>query len=215
LAALVAVATPAAATFHEISVVEVHGGSPAAPDAQYVVLRTFSAGQRFLAGHPMQYWDAGGSFLDAFAFTDDVANGAEQARILIATSTAERLFGVVADLRVPAVMEVEGGKLCFDVVDCFSWGSYPGDDAGTPYQTGTGLGDGLAAKRRLDVCQDAGCSDGELDAADDTGDSADDFVTGTPAPRNNAGATGAADPDAVFLHGFEDGRTSVWSARLL
>ena len=212
LAGAALVAAPAAANFHLISIVEVYGGSPRAPDAQYVVLQMYAAGQNQVDGHALDFFDASGGDDGGVVFASDVPDGDDQATILIATSTAERLFGVEADLRMPAELDLDGGKVCFaGGIDCVSWGDYALGDVGTPYQTGAGLADGEAAKRRIDVCQTGGCDDGRLDAGDDTGDSADDFVSATPAPRNNAGEPGAADPDALFLHGFEAGTTAGWS----
>jgi hypothetical protein len=212
--ALAAGAAPAAANFHFMSVAEVFGGSPAAPDAQYVVLRMYAAGQNFVAGHALDLYDQDELALGSVVFADDLANGADQARILIATSTAERLFGITADLRLPAALRVAGGKLCFRTVDCFAWGDYaPVDaDVGTPFEAGSGLSAGVAARRRLDVCASIGCADDELDGGDDTDDCADDFTAVAPAPVNNAGAVGAVDPDVLFLHGFESGAAAGWSA---
>jgi hypothetical protein len=197
-----------------MSVVEVYGGDPSAPDAQYVVLQMYAEDQNFVLNHGIDFFDAAGNAIGSVVFSSNVPNGVDQSRILIATSTAENLFGIAADLRMPASLLVAGGKVCFDDIDCVSWGDYAPTDAGTPYRTGSGLDDAQAARRRLDVCQAGGCSDDALDAGDDTNDSANDFTGGAPAPRNNAGATGEPDPDAVFLHGFEAGSTAGWSSVL-
>jgi len=211
---VVLAAAPAAATFHFMCVVEVYGGDDLAPDAQYVVLQMYSAGQTLVAGHSVAFYDEDGLLLDSATFAENVGNGADQAKILIATPSAEALFGITADLRMPAALATSGGKVCFVGVDCVAWGGYnPADAAvGTPFQGATGLEEGDAAIRRLDVCQTAGCNDAELDAADDTNDSANDFFAGAPAPRNNGGAIGSFDAQAIFLHGFEDAATGGWSA---
>jgi hypothetical protein len=197
-----AVAAPAGALVHELLIVEVCHGADAAPDAQYVVLQMYSPGQTQLAGHPMRFYNASGGALGTAEF-GAIANGADDARILIATSTAEALFGVEADLRVPVLLRSAGGKVCFDTVDCFAWEGYtPVDPAvGTPYSQ---VASNRAARRAFTA---------PLDLFDDTNDSEADFAqTTSPAPRNNAGAVGALDPDALFLAGFEKDDFGGWSA---
>jgi hypothetical protein len=194
-------ARPAAATFHLIMIVEVFVGSAVAPDAQYVVLQMYAADQTNLGSHPMRLFDAQGAPIGTASF-GTISNGADDANILIATATAESLFGVAADLRVPAKLIAAGGKVCFDTVDCFSWGNYSIDDGitGTPFSE---FADDTAAQRIYTL---------PLDALDDTNDSEADFAPDADAfPRNNAGATGAMNPDALFLDGFEDGGFTGWS----
>jgi len=211
---LALLAAPAAATFHLMCVVEVYGGDAVAPDAQYVVLQMYNAGQNLVGSHIVAFYDEDGLQIDSATFAGNVGNGDDQAKILIATPSAEALFGIAADLRMPAALATSGGKVCFVGVDCVAWGGYNPADAtvGTPFQGATGLEEGAAAIRRLDICQTAGCSDVELDAGDDTDDSANDFVAGAPAPRNNGGAIGSPDTLAIFLHGFENAGTDGWAA---
>jgi len=199
--ALIAAAAPARADFHMMLIVEFFSGSAAAPDAQYVVLQMHAAGQSNLAAHPMRFFNASGQSLGTASF-GTISNDADDARILIATSTAEALFGLEADLQVPVELATAGGKVCFDTVDCFAWGTYSPDDAtvGTPFSE---LAPGAAARRAFTP---------PLDATDDTNDCEDDFVADDPAPVNNAGEVGEANPDAVFLDGFDDGTLNDWSA---
>lgn len=194
-------AQAASAAFHFMLIVEVFVGSDSAPDAQYVVLQMYEANQTFLSGHPMRFFDADGNSLGTASF-GTISNGSDDARILIATSSAEALFGVTADLRVSARMPAAGGKVCFDTVDCFAWGSYAPEDAtvGTPFSDF----DGLAAATRMYTVP--------LDASDDTDDSELDFQSeSAPTPRNNAGDTGSRNFDALFLHGFENAGLGGWS----
>lgn len=194
---------PAAANFHFMLIVEMFAGSAAAPDAQYVVLQMYSSGQTVLGGHPMRFYDAAGNELLPAANFGTIANGADDARILIATSTAEALFGVAADLLVPAKLPMAGGKVCFDTVDCFAWEGYsalPDSSVGTPFGDFT---DDVSAVRLYDL---------PLDALDDTDDSELDFQSeGLPSPRNNAGAVGFRSQDALLLDGFEDGSFTGWT----
>ena len=203
VAALIAplTAAPSAAIFHEMLIVKVFVGSAAAPDAQYVVLQMYNDGQTSLGGHPMRFFNAGGTSLGTSSF-GPISNGADDANILIATPTAEALFGITADLRVPVRMPAAGGKVCFDNVDCFAWEAYtnlPDSSIGTPFAD---FGDDLEADRLYA---------GALDAFDDTNNSDVDFQSeSAPNPRNNAGHIGFRNVDAVFLDGFEDGNFTGW-----
>ena len=80
-----------------------------------------------------------------------------------------------------------------------AWGDYapavPDAAVGTPFNSaaqpfpdtpGRGLVSGQAIVRRLDLSGSASA----LDIGDDTNDSANDFVLGVPAPRNDAGQSG-------------------------
>jgi cysteine-rich repeat protein len=193
-AALLVTAGPARAAFHLMKVVEVFPGTTAAPAAQYVVLQMYAAGQNFVGGHSVFVFDASGLPVGAATFPGNVANGANQAKLLIATPEAQTLFGVTADLAMTASLPLAGGKVCFDVFDCVAWGGYAptgGDPAvGTPFPDG--LRPGEAIVRRLDIAGGAAT----LDAGDDTDDSAADWAVALPAPRNNAGQLGVVPPSA-------------------
>jgi cysteine-rich repeat protein len=191
LAAL-ALAAPALATFHEIKVKEVFPGTVVSPNAQYVVLQAYAAGQTLLGTHKLHVYDAAGAEVagSPFTFPGPVANGANQMTILIATTEAASLFGVTADLTMTPVLPLTGGKACWEALDCVAWGSYGGSatGVGTPFHSPVGLERGKAMQRRLDVCV-LGMPT-ILEACDDTDDSANDFLFATPAPKNNAGSTG-------------------------
>ena len=177
----------ARATFHLMLVVEVFPGHPSSPNAQYVELQMYSPGQNLVAGHAVEIFDAAGGLVGTFTFPGNVPNGADQASILIATAEAQALFGVTADLPMTPVIAASGGKVCFaGTIDCVAWGNYTGSPVGVggPFRPG-GLSLGRAAQRRLDRG-----SPGRLDPADDTGDSAADFVTAVPTPRSNANVAG-------------------------
>lgn len=217
-AGLVLVAAPAAANFHVMRIVQVYAGDASHPDAQYVVLQMCIAGQNQLAGHHVGFFDAAGAAIGTpVVFPGAVANSASQSRVLIATSSAVGLFGIAADLRMPASVVPTGGKLCFEPgvspIDCFGWGNYsalPDATIGTPFDSGVGIAPGDAEQRSLSI---AGGS-GTLECTtpnDDTDDSANDFGPTTPNPGNNAGASGVVNPNHVFVHGFEGGASAGWS----
>lgn len=225
LAGLLA-AAPAAASFHLVRITQVYGGDESHPDAQYIELRMCTLGQNFVATHPVTFYDAAGQPIGSATFASSLPNGDSQARIFVATSTAEIAFGLAADLRIPARLTLAGGKVCFDPafppngVDCFAWGNYsnlPDPAVGNPFDPLGGLPDGDAPTRDLAV--DGGATTLECNPAgdnDDTDDSASDFDAmppiGANAPGNNAGALGALDADLVFVHGFEAESLAGWSA---
>lgn len=200
---LAVVSVPASATFHLMKVVEIFPGTAAAPQAQYVVIQMYASGQEFVGGHALTVFNASGASVGTFSFPRQVANGANQAKILIATSQAESFFGVTADLVMSPAILSAGGKVCWaDTIDCVAWGRYTGGSAGvgTPFNASGGLTSGRAAVRRLNIAGSATV----LDAGDDTDNSASDFVFGSPAPRNNAGMLGRV-PAATCGNGVLEG----------
>lgn len=197
-------AAPAHAAFHLMKIAEVFAGTPAAPNAQYVVLQMYAAGQNIVGGHSVQVFDSSNVQVGSFTFAGSVASGANQSKILVATPEAATFFGVSADLTMTPVIPAAGGKICFDTIDCVAWGNYggPSTGVGTPFNSGAGIS-GQAVARRLNI---AG-SPTLLESGDDTGNSANDFVFATPAPRNNAGSTGSAPPATCgngTLEGLEE-----------
>jgi cysteine-rich repeat protein len=213
LAALAA-ATPALASFHLVKVRSVFPGTVSAPDAQFVVLQSYAAGQNFFGSHKVHVYDAAGVEVTGspFTFPGTLANGPDQMTALIATPEATTLFGLTSDLAMTPVLPLTGGKVCWDAIDCVAWGSYHGSTTGvgTPFNVPVGLERGQAMTRRLDICMGATT----LEACDDTGDSANDFVFAAPAPKNNAGTTGAPPASTCgnntleSLEGCDDGNTA-------
>jgi len=187
--AIAAAPAPARAAFHLMKVVEVFGGTPASPSAQYVVLQMYSAGQTVVDNHAVTLYDAAGVPKHTFTFEANVSNGANQAKILVATPQAATFFSVTADLPMTASLLLPGGKACFDNIDCVAWGNYTGSSSGVgaPFNPDGGLLPGRAAIRRLDG---ATGSPTALEGSDDTDDSSNDFRFGDPAPRNNANVAG-------------------------
>lgn len=213
-ASLVLSAVPATASFHLMRIVQVYGGAASHPDAQYVVLQMCAGGQNVVGGRAVDFYDGAGSLIHSATFPGSVGNGTSQAKIFVGTSSAETLFGLAADLAMRAVILTAGGKLCFapdfGPVDCIGWGSIATPDAtiGTPFGVGIGLPAGEALQRDLSITGGSTT----LECADDTNDSAADFDPTIPNPGNNAGASGVVDPDHIFLHAFEVGTSTGWSA---
>jgi len=195
-------AAPAAADVHFMKITEVFAGVASAPDAHYVELQMYSAGQRFTDGASIRVFDDANTSVGTFTFVGDVALGANQSRILAATTEAETFFSIAADLEMSsAAIPASGGKVCFEapghgVIDCVAWGDYagPAGGVGTPFRVAEGIPTGAAMERSTKA-------NATLEGADDTNDSATDFRFGLPAPRNNAGAIGAAPGGALSFAG--------------
>lgn len=181
-------AAPAAATFHLMSIREVYPGSTAAPDAEYVELQMYAPGQNFVAGHQVKAYDASGALVRVSTLPADVPNGEDQRTVLLATPEAEATFGVIADAGLsPSQLDGAGGAVCWEALDCASWGSFSGtlpSAAGSPAAP-SGLPDGMALRRTIAP----GCPT-ELEATDDRDNSVTDFAAVFPAPRPNAVSPG-------------------------
>jgi hypothetical protein len=202
-------AAPALATFHLMQVREVYPGSAANPDAEYVELQMWAAGQNLVGGHILRSYEANGTPLGTSTFPGNLPNSANQSTMLLATPQAEAEFGVVADapLSPAGQLSPAGGAVCWEAIDCVSWGSFSGSlpsPGGNPAAPG-GIPDGMALRRSLG----RGCSTA-LDPADDSDQSGADFETVFPAPRPNSvppsektcagGAGGSAGPGSDGAH---------------
>lgn len=178
------------AGFHLMSIREVFSGTSDTPNAQYVVLQMYSGGQNRVSGHGVQVYDASGNETHDFQFTSNVDLGANQDQLLIATQEAEELFGITADLTMLPVLPLDGGMVCFDNIDCVSWGNYSGSASapsasGNPFNPADGLVRNKALRRSAQANNPL-----LLELGDDSGDSAADFFfAAQPLPANNARQT--------------------------
>jgi hypothetical protein len=175
-------ASPAFATFHLMKIREVYPGSLTSPGADYVELQMWSSGQNFVGGHTLRTYTAGGVATKTI-LPSDVPNGANQSTIVIATPEAESQFGIVADEPLAGSLEPGGGAVCWEEIDCVSWGSFSGmttAPAGSPAAP-AGIPDGMALRRKITP----GCGT-LLEPEDDHNDSATDFEVVFPSPRPNS-----------------------------
>jgi hypothetical protein len=186
-------APAASATFHLIKVREVH---PSSGQDSYVELQMYAGSQTFLTGHAMTVYNAAGTLVHSSTFSSGVANGLNQATVLIGDSGVQSSFGVAPDLvdsslAVPAA----GGAACWNAgglpTDCVAWGNFSG---GATLQSATGatVGSpaspgGVTAGKAIRRSIEPGCPT-LLEEADDSDSSATDFAEIAPAPRNNASA---------------------------
>jgi hypothetical protein len=175
---LVAAAPPAAADFHFMKIREVGLDGPGGSD--FVELQMFSPGQTNVSGHTLTIYDEVGG-PTVYPLPSDVANGANQATILIATPG---FTGPTPDFGdMPNVMAADGGAVCFETIDCVEWGTsgvvaVSADPPAAAPATGQSLERSIAP----------GCPT-LLESGDDTGASATDFaVQPTPNPEPNSTA---------------------------
>jgi hypothetical protein len=180
------IAAPAAqATFHLMQIREIYPGTLAGPESEYVELQMWSGGQNHVQGHFLRTYDAGGALVATSTFPADVPQGANQSTIVLATPKAEEQFGIVGDasLSGPGLLSPAGGAVCWEAIDCASWGSFSGSlpsPAGSP-ASAAGIPDGMSLRRTIA----RGCATA-LDPADDSDDSAADFSPAAPLPRPNS-----------------------------
>ncbi len=188
-------AAPAArATFHEMSIREVHPGG--SNNGSYVELQMWASGQNFVKGHRLVSYGTAGNVIDEFPFPSNVANGANQSTILVADTNYPSVFD---ERPAPDANDGElnlapsGGAVCWvegSPPDCVAWGAFTGPlpahvpalIVGNPASPG-GVQAGMALRRSIAK----GCPT-LLDrpSTDDSDDSAADFSEVEPNPRDNA-----------------------------
>jgi hypothetical protein len=182
--ALILGASPAAATFHLMQIREVYPGSESSPEAEYVELEMWAAGQNLVEGHVLHSYDAAGNVTGTSTFAHDVSASANQSTLLLATPQAEAQFGIAADAPLAlGSLSPAGGAVCWETIDCVSWGAFSGplpSPAGSPAAP-AGIPDGMSLRRSIG----RGCAT-FLDPADDSDDSAADFTAVLPLPRPNS-----------------------------
>jgi hypothetical protein len=184
---LLALAPPAFATFHEMSIREVYPGSLAEPGAQYVELQMWAGGQNHVKTHVLRSYNATGTVIATNTFGSDVPGGANQSTIVMATPEAEAKFGIVADgpLSPSGQLDPAGGAICWENLDCVAWGNFSGSSLpspeGSPAASPAGIPDGMALRRTIAP----GCAM-QLEPTDDRDNSAADFSAVFPEPRPNS-----------------------------
>lgn len=175
-------AQPAAATYHEMWIREIYGGSASAPSSQYVELQMWAAGQNLVAGHILRTYNDDGSVRSTNAFANKVANDASQSTILLGTAAVAGEFGTTPDTALAeGAIDPAGGAACWEDLDCVSWGDFKGSLPSPAGSTAVTIPSGMALRRTIaPLCPTA------LDGGDDHNNSAADFSVVFPAPRPNS-----------------------------
>jgi hypothetical protein len=184
-AALALAAPTASATFHLMQIREVYPGSVASPGSEYVELQMWAEDQNHVAGHLLRTYNASGAVTGTSSFPADVARGADQSTLVLATATAEAEFGFLADAPIASVgsLDPSGGAVCWESIDCVAWGNFSGSlpsPAGSPAAP-TEIPNGMALRRTIAP----GCPT-LLEPTDDHDNSIADFALVFPGPRPNA-----------------------------
>jgi hypothetical protein len=184
----------AQATFHLMKVTEIFAGQTLQPNADMVELRMYSAGQNQVGSKKLTLYEASGTWQEC-TIPSSVANATNQAPILFATTEAQTLFGT-ADFTIPAFLSGSSGAACFEGIDCVTWGSFGGsvsDTKGPVVSPEAAIPDGQSIHRNLG-------SNGSLEDADDTNNSANDFAPGSESGTAN-GITNLGTLTCVSMHG--------------
>jgi hypothetical protein len=167
---------PARADFHLMKVQEVYAGSATDPSADFIELRMVSAGQNRVGGHVLHLYGApdvyGGSPRQECTIPANAPNAAMNDPILFATA---QFTATTPDFTIPPLLDGSGGAVCFENIDCVSWGSFAG---ATASPSGTPFAGGIPAGQSINRT-------GESD------NSAADFSPGPPSAAANSGNLGA------------------------
>ena len=155
------------------------GASP-----NYVELQMYSPGQNNVSGHTITTFDSVGNPIGTpFTFPPNshltVPNAENQRTILVGEPGANPDFTAAFQ-----VVTNTGGAVCFENVDCVTFGAYGGGPFNPPTGTPAAPG-GIPVGGALVRSIAPGCPT-LLEGSDDTNDSATDFSLGTQNPRNNA-----------------------------
>jgi hypothetical protein len=184
--ALIMPASPALATFHLVSISEVYAGSAVDPESSFVELQMFDEDQNLVGNHSVTLYDSTGAPTGTFTFPADLPGSSNnQQTMLVGDNGVEAAFGVKPDLVDPGFnVPGAGGAVCWDSLDCVSWGSFSGStvpSSGIPADS-AGIPDATAIARRIS----GGTCANLLDEADDTNDSDGDFADAVPTPQSYA-----------------------------
>lgn len=181
-AASMTLAPAAGATFHLVSVREVYPGSAAKPGSEYVELQMYSGGQGLVSGHVVRTYDGSGTVTSTNAFPSDLANETNQSTMVLATPEAESELGFSTDAALASGgLDPAAGAVCWESIDCVSWGSFSGSLPSAAGSPAGAIPDGMALRRTISP----GCPT-QLQSSDDSDDSAADFSPAFPAPRPNS-----------------------------
>lgn len=178
LCAFAVLAPATQASFHLTKIREIRAATTAVP---FIEIQMYSAGQNLFTGHSVTTYSDTGALIDTVPL-GTVPAGDNQRTILIAPGPVE---GVAPDVTHILGFSNPGGAVCFENIDCVSYGAFTGttslSPSGTPAPGYPAMDGALSLTRKIA----AGCAT-LLEPSDDTNNSASDFEITTPTPRNNS-----------------------------
>ena len=183
IGALGLTASSASATFHLIKIREV-APNPAGANSSYVELQMYAFGQNLVGGHTLNSYTAAGAVLGSVTLPANVANGDNQRTVLIGDAATPGSPDFVTNIGSYLPTAAAGGAVCWENIDCVSWGNFAGFAGPTPSPPGTpapAIPAGSALVRSI-----APNCPTLLEDADDTNNSVADFSLAPPSPRNNS-----------------------------
>jgi hypothetical protein len=131
----VGLAPPLFATFHLMEISELLVGAGGDCRVQYLELRMTAAGQRFVSGQALFFFDAAGNQVGMFMIPMNVTNSNLGENILFGTAEVEAYFGVAPDFILPrGLLMPHGGRVSFAgasaaaSVDSLAYGIYTGQN---------------------------------------------------------------------------------------
>ena len=184
LAAVALAAAPAQATFHlKCPSARSTPARPRTPAASTSSCRCTRRDRISSAATILRTYSAAG-VTTTTTLPADVKGGANQSTILIAGGETEATFpGIVPDAFLKGVnlLDPAGGAVCWENLDCVSWGSFSGSVLSPAGGNAPAIPDGNALRRTIAP----GCAS-LLEMGDDHNDSATDFAVVFPNPRPNS-----------------------------
>jgi hypothetical protein len=156
----------------------------AQPQSSFVELQMYDDDENFVVNHSVTLRNATGATVGTFTFPADLPGSSiNQQTILVGDDGVEAAFGVKPDL-IDATLDIPaaGGAVCWDTLDCVSWGNFSGStspSSGVPVDA-PGIPDGSSIERRIS----RGTCANLLDEKDDSNDSDTDFVDAVPSPQS-------------------------------
>jgi hypothetical protein len=143
----------------------------------------YAFGQNLVGGHTLNSYTSTGSVLGSATLPANVANGDSQRTVLIGDSATPGNPDFVTNIASYLSTVAGGGAVCWENIDCVSWGSFTGAGAlpSPPGSPAPAIPDGSSLERSIAP----NCAT-LLETADDTDNSLVDFAVAVPSPRNNS-----------------------------
>ncbi len=197
-AAGLAVVSSASATYHLTKIRQISGEGGASPNTSYIELQMYAPGQNLVSGHHITIWDHDALLFGSptpikdFTLTGPNPPFADNQRTILIgdTAVAGRDFTLdlgtyLSDMSGGTEPPWIGGAVCFDNIDCVSWGGSTFTGANNLPDPTSPNGSVLPVTYSLQRTIAPGCS-ALLEASDDTNNAQTDFAPGPKEGRPNS-----------------------------